>query len=544
MKKITFLVSVFCASFAVGCGKNDTQIIPPDNLEKVGEFYGGEVDDGVHVGYEFYKSQSPITRKSSGKAEVTIIAFNDFHGAVLEENEQTGLKRLGTYFKEKSKDGNTLILDQGDTWQGTLESNYEYGAIVQDVFNYSGVSLRTVGNHDFDWGVSHLIETNNRKLENDYIPCLAANVYNYEGNQNGTVQQRQIGKEYATFVLENGVKVGVVGVIGSDQITSIYSEFVKEVCFTNHIEKVKEISDYLRSKKECDIIIASCHEGSFNMTESGLDQISPQTNKRYADLVLGGHKHSQHSQMINDVLYVQGASDGRTIDSISVTYNFKKDKVTYDETYMQTFTSRQLQRDYSTIESTINTMVDEYLNNLEPISSEVLSTHFSPFTDTMTLSNLMSEAIYECVTGAGIDIDFAVCNGARNPFTSSSSVFTYRDLYRCFPFDNTILLATVSSNSAVQSIRLNSTYRGNPGKYPDVGVPNKIAVLDYVGLHQNCQRTYDYFPDIGEYEVFKLSDDEQPITYREILRNYLKSHPDKVFNESDYIKGVNPNILD
>ena len=127
-------------------------IIRDDETEEkkqIGEFYGGVVNSGKYVGYEFSKSQSDLVKPTSGVGEINIVAFNDFHGSVLEKGYETGLKQLGSYFKTKSKEQNTLILDQGDTWQGSFESNYKYGAIVQDVFNYAGVSLRTLGNHDF-----------------------------------------------------------------------------------------------------------------------------------------------------------------------------------------------------------------------------------------------------------------------------------------------------------------------------------------------------------------------------------------------------------
>ena len=178
--------------------------------DKIGEFYGGLVNDNIHIGYEFRASFEEIKKPTLGQGEVKIYSFNDFHGAVLETDDEPGLKAFATFYKEKSKKDNTLIFDQGDTWQGSLESNYGNGAIVQDVFNYAGVSLRTVGNHDFDWGLDQLEKTINRKLGDDYIPCLAANVYDFKDGITGTTQQNQYGKEYATFTLENGIKVGVV----------------------------------------------------------------------------------------------------------------------------------------------------------------------------------------------------------------------------------------------------------------------------------------------------------------------------------------------
>ena len=508
-------------------------IIRDDETEEkkqIGEFYGGVVNSGKYVGYEFSKSQSDLVKPTSGVGEINIVAFNDFHGSVLEKGYETGLKQLGSYFKTKSKEQNTLILDQGDTWQGSFESNYKYGAIVQDVFNYAGVSLRTLGNHDFDWGLNHLMETNNRKLGDDYIPVLGSNVFDYKDGRNGKLQQSQYGKEYATFVLDNGIKVGIVGVIGESQITSICSQLVDTVCFTNHIQKIKDISDFLRTDKNCDIVIASTHESSANMTGYGLAGISPKTNKRYTDLVLSGHAHYQQEYTENGVKFVQWDSNGETTGTIKLKYNFATNTVSDNYTNVSTYNKHYLNVYYPEIDSTIEKMVDDYLEETEPIASEVLNSNFTGQWDTSTLGRLMSESIYNSVKNAGISVDFAVCNYARDSF--SSNEFTYGDLYKCFPFDNQIILMDVSSDRSCNSISHNQSYREDTSKIPSPGFTYRIAVIDYIGLHQNENRQYYYFPDATNLEVYKV--DGEPLIYRNILKDYLKANSAATFDASNY----------
>ena len=505
-------------------------------------FYGGLVDDGNYIGYEFSKSQSDIVKPTSGVGEINILSFNDFHGSVIEQETsngyEVGIKKFASLIKEKSDDANTLVLDQGDTWQGSFESNYGHGAIVQDVFNYAGVSLRTVGNHDFDWGLSVLEETNNREINGEYIPCLASNVFNYSNGHNGSIQQNQYGKEYAIFTLDNGIKVGVVGVIGDSQITSICSNLVDTICFTDHIAKVKEISDYLRISKGCDVIIASAHEGSVTIKDSGLSEISSASHKRYADLVLGGHKHYEQEYTVDGVKYVQWDSNGVSAGNITLKYDFSSGQLIDNNTSVSTYDTDDFTS--LSVDTTISQMVDDYLDDINEVGSEIVSSHFSGNFDDAALGRLMCEAIYKTVSPS---VDLGICNYARQGF--SGSTLTFRDLYKCFPFDNQIVLVNVNSNRGIEAIQTYSgvySYKKDSTITIEQGETYKCAIIDYLAFHVSTYRSYNYFPDVSNgYTIYK-DDHENALTYRDILYSYLKNNDSKTFRASDY-SSTNDNFI-
>ncbi|MCQ2771509.1 MAG: hypothetical protein MJ236_06930, partial [Clostridia bacterium] len=101
-----------------------------------------------------YKEESIIAPITKGDGTFTLYTFNDFHGAVNEYSSSghVGLAKFGTFLKQASDNENVLIVDSGDTFQGSIESNYNNGALITDVFNYAHVDVHTLGNHDFDWG--------------------------------------------------------------------------------------------------------------------------------------------------------------------------------------------------------------------------------------------------------------------------------------------------------------------------------------------------------------------------------------------------------
>jgi 5'-nucleotidase len=54
--------------------------------------------------------------------------------------------------RARARDGAVLLLDGGDMFQGTLESNLEEGASVVRAYNALGYTAATLGNHEFDYG--------------------------------------------------------------------------------------------------------------------------------------------------------------------------------------------------------------------------------------------------------------------------------------------------------------------------------------------------------------------------------------------------------
>lgn len=532
MFKKKFIFSLVACFALSSC---DWFLKKPDNKEQSQKienrrFYGSLVEGSGYTGFEFSVSEKEIKKPKNGSAKIDIIGFNDFHGAINETESEMGLKRIGTFFKENSKNANTLILDQGDTWQGSFESNYSYGEIIQDVFYEAGVTLRTIGNHDFDWGTSKL-ESLCDITKANYIPTLGANIYDYKNGNIGQNQQTQYGKEYATFILESGVKIGVVGVIGDSETESISSQIIENIAFSNQNEKIKEISDFLRVRKKCDIVVASVHDYASKNLRQGLTDISSVSGQRYVDLVLNGHSHSASIARENNVAFVQWDSNGADLGKVSLEFDFSTGEILDNKTTISTFDSHSLPVKSNQIDPKINQIVDSKLQAITEIGKEKLHSNFQNYWDSESLGNLMAEAIYNEVSDSGEQIDFAVCNYARSDFNKNEMLYT--DLYKCFPFDNQIILMDITGSTAVGSILSNFSYREDTSTKLSPIKTFRIAIIDYLGLHQNSNREYDYFPDCSNVSVFKNKNGDEPI-YRELLANYLRSSQNITFDSSVY----------
>ena len=82
---------------------------------------------------------------------ISIVGTNDLHGHI------EALPRLGGYLANlraaRARDGGgVVLLDAGDMFQGTLESNLNEGAAVVRAYNALAYDAAAVGNHEFDFG--------------------------------------------------------------------------------------------------------------------------------------------------------------------------------------------------------------------------------------------------------------------------------------------------------------------------------------------------------------------------------------------------------
>lgn len=461
-------------------------------------------------------------------ATIDIYATNDFHGAVMEEYNNMGLSKWATYLKEKGEQNNTLLLDQGDTWQGSIYSNYNHGKLITDVMNYIHYDARSVGNHDFDWGIQYIEENTARSYEGYKTPVLAGNVYdfNFTTKEVGSTQQSSLGVKSVTYTLENGLKVGILGGIGRDQIESISSNFTMNIAFTDHIEFIKSEASHLRNDEHCDVVIASIHTGQESVMYNGLEN--------YVDLVLCGHTHRDENANEGRLYYTQGEAYGQTLKHVKLTYSYQEHDVVRTE--IESISANSVKNQITTIDSTVSELVTSYASECQTDADVVVASNVTgSFYSSGALPNLMCKAIYdECVAQGYNDILLSYVNKAR--VSKYSGTWTYADLYEAFPFDNEIYIAEITGEEYLNEVsRYNFIYRSSSFSDDTVINPNstyKIALLDYLYFHTNTERYFDYFPTTGGTSTIKLSKN-----YREILRDWLISKgyaSGTSLNSSDY----------
>lgn len=249
---------------------------------------------------------------------IVLLHTNDTHSQV--EPTQKGMggyaNRLGEINLIRSQEKNVLLFDVGDFSQGSPFFNFFKGRVEIEAMNRMGYDAATLGNHEFDNGLDTLAMV----MKMAKFPFVVAN---YDGSK---TPLNGLYKPY--IILEKaGLKIGVFG-IGVKPEGLIIKKNYDGLIFENPVEKAVEISDYLRNKEHCDLVICLSHLGvapsDGNFTDYDVAKAS-----RNIDVIIGGHSHTllvnttEKNADGKPVIIAQMAKSGLYLGRIDLTFEKK-----------------------------------------------------------------------------------------------------------------------------------------------------------------------------------------------------------------------------
>ena len=221
--------------------------------------------------------------------KLTILHTNDQHSRIepfdssYSRNPNQGgfARRAALIQKIRKEEKNVLLLDSGDTFQGTPYFNFFGGELEFKLMSMMGYDASTMGNHDFDNGM----EGFKKVLPNAKFPFICSN-YDFKN----TILDGQT-LPYKVFN-KNGIKVGIFGV-GIELAGLVGKKSYGETVYLNPVEIAQHYATFLRNEKKCDLVICLSHIGydyKDNPRKISDKILASQTDG--IDLILGGHTHT------------------------------------------------------------------------------------------------------------------------------------------------------------------------------------------------------------------------------------------------------------
>ncbi|RAR49049.1 5'-nucleotidase [Flavobacterium lacus] len=232
----------------------------------------------------------PLTGFSQPKTkQLTILHTNDVHSHIdpfpadHPKNPNMGgiVKRAVLIEKIRQENPNVLLLDAGDSFQGTPYFNYYGGELEFKLMSKLGYDATTIGNHEFDNGIDGLAA----QMQHAQFEVLSAN-YDFKN----TVMLPFV-KPYKVFH-KNGIKVGVFG-LGVELAGLVDKKMYKETIYNDPVEIAADSVKKLKLEEKCDLIICLSHLGyAYKNDPDKISDAKLATLTKDIDLIIGGHTHT------------------------------------------------------------------------------------------------------------------------------------------------------------------------------------------------------------------------------------------------------------
>jgi 5'-nucleotidase len=399
---------------------------------------------------------------------ISVIGTNDVHGALAEDTDAGGIIAISAFVdalrRARNKDGGAvLVIDAGDMWQGSLESNLAEGAAVVAAYNAMGVTAAAIGNHEFDFGPvgSNAIPTEDgedprgalkQRAREARFPLLAANLIDNATGRSVAWDNVQS----SVIVEEAGVKIGIIGVVTSDALITTIAANTVGLRVASLAETITTEATHLREKGVVIVIVAAhaggrCADFSNSHDVSSCDmsaeimQVASRLEPGLVDHIVAGHKHNPIAHVVNGIAITSNHAKTHSFGRVDFRVSADQQKILARQVFAPQPTAPGALDSYAGFTLKANADVEritaQAVAAAELAKQEELGvTITAPFEllpdIESAIGNLMTRAMLD-----SFDADIAIHNvfgGIRSGL--SAGELTFGDVFKMFPFDNVVVI--------------------------------------------------------------------------------------------------------
>ena len=364
--------------------------------------------------------------------QVRVIETTDFHGAVLStaRDRRSGRTIGGTVtlaahvekLRAENPEG-TVLVDGGDTFQGSMLSNLQFGRPVIEQMNLLGYAAHAIGNHDYDWTA----DTLKARAMQMRFATLGANITERKSGR------RPWWVRSDTLVARRGVRVGILGLAypGTPRVT--LASHVAHLRFGDDSAAAAPIVPRLR-KAGASIVVAVGHiPGETDSTRRAQGDVARLARGiRGVDAWLGGHSHNVIDDRIEGASVMIAGAHGAWLAVVDMVVDPVKQAVVEKRQRMI-----QVLEGDAPVDSAWIGRVEHWNADIGPIAAEVLGRAASALDrrrPEATIGSFIADAM-RFVSGA----DIAMQNPGGMRANLAAGEITRGAVYDIMPFDNTIV---------------------------------------------------------------------------------------------------------
>lgn len=435
---------------------------------------------------------------------LVVVSTTDLHGWFAGHQDAVppygGLPLFAGFVEalREANPGRVVVLDSGDLFQGTLESNLFEGEPVVRGYNAIGYTAAAVGNHEFDFGPvgpdpvplnpgQDPLGALKRNASLAAFTFLSANMTE---KATGRTPAWAKGSMIADVA---GVKLGVIGLSTPDTPNTTVFANVAALEFGDPVAATVREAAALRASG-ADAVIVIAHMGgrcsnvsdphnpaSCERDQEGMDYLN-RLPRGTIDAYFAGHTHAEMRHFINGTPAIQAANYSREFATVDLWVDSRRHAVISGRTTLRPLTMI-CQAFYAgtqtcdpkkapagaalvpaTYEGKTIAPVQKVADVLNPYLTQVAAKRNEPtgittagafvrnYLRESSLGDLLADALRDA---AGADVAFVNSGGIRSNLRAGNLL--YSDMFEVMPFDNYPAIVTMTGSQIADALRLAST---------------------------------------------------------------------------------------
>ena len=463
---------------------------------------------------------------------VTLLHTNDLHSQI-DPAQQGGMARLKAAIDSvRGADGNVLLINAGDAFQGSVFFTLFQGEVEQKLMNGMGYDILIVGNHEFDNGLDQLA-----KVYSTANQDIIATNYDFSATPLAGMTKPYLVKQFGDR------KIGFFA-LNIDPKGLIDAENYQGMPWYDTLEAAEAMAWYLKHIDKVDKVVAITHIGYSDIL--GEEDIAVAKASKYIDVIIGGHTHTlldpagEKAHVRNadgkDVLVLQAENSGKWLGEL--VFDFEGDTT---EAKLIPIDSRWDNR----LDSAFIAQITPYREKVDSLNNIVIAkTREMMPRQSAELMNLMGDIVLaegEALIGGKVDMAISNKGGIRKDLPQGE--VSQGEIMSIFPFLNHINVIEISGTDLLDNFRIMAAQKGqvvsknvdivyNPadttivsakinGKPVDPKATYKVASIDYL------INGGDYMTPLTRGTLLKKSKD---LIYQAVIR-----HLEKEYKKGKYV---------
>ncbi len=363
--------------------------------------------------------------------KLTLLHSNDLHGDFLpkEKDGKTsgGISYLSGYIKKtRAEEKNVLYANAGDFFRGSVIDSEYKGLSTIELINCLAPDVVTLGNHEVDYGIAHLLFLEKCAR----FPIVNANLYIKSNHA------RLFSPYRITDV--GGIKVMFIGVITEEVLDATRAEPIigSFVDVWEAASQVGAIADNYRTES-VDLTVLLTHIG-YEADKMLAELLDPNWG---VDLIIGAHSHTLLSKpkVINGIPIVQAGSGSGHIGRFDLDIDIEEHKVA-----AISWRADEISPDTANPDPVMDRILDVYRSEADEKYSRVLTVLKRQFTHPTRSSETELGDFFADIMQQDSSFDIMLFGAGTLRGKKLGPVVTYRDLKELLPFVNPIYMMTVT----------------------------------------------------------------------------------------------------